>query len=69
MSSLSSSISAMAAMSYVATASLRAKAIMQRNKADQYPLTRFKGYAYYLHNPSLDLWQPIEQILKDCGIL
>ena len=53
----------------VATAILRAKAIMQRNESDQYPLTRFKGYAYYLHNPSLDLWQPISQILIDCGLI
>ena len=47
----------------------RAKAIMQRNARDNYPLTRFKGYEYYAHNPSLDLWQPIETILMDCGIL
>ena len=53
----------------VVTAILRAKTIMQRNERDGYPLTRFKGYAYYLHNPSLELWQPIEQILNDCGII
>ena len=53
----------------VVTAILRAKTIMQRNVRDGYPLTRFKGYAYYLHNPSLELWQPIEQILNDCGII
>lgn len=47
----------------------RAKAIMQRNERDNYPLTKFKGYEYYSHNPSLDLWQPIEKILKDCGLL
>ena len=40
----------------VVTAILRAKTIMQRNERDIYPLTRFKGYAYYLHNPSLELW-------------
>ena len=53
----------------VVTAILRAKTIMQRNERDGYPLTRFKGYAYYLYNPSLELWQPIEQILNDCGII
>lgn len=47
----------------------RAKAIMQRNARDNYQLTRFKGYEYYAHNPSLDLWQPIETILMECGIL
>lgn len=47
----------------------RAKTIMQRNERDGYSLTQFKGYLYYIHNPSLDLWQPIETILKDCGLL
>ncbi len=47
----------------------RAKAIMQTNARDGYQLTQFKGYSYYTHNPSLDLWQPIEKILNDCGLL
>ena len=46
----------------VLTALSRAKAIMQRNERDGYPITQFKGYRYYIHNPSLDLWQPIETI-------
>lgn len=53
----------------VLTALSRAKAIMQRNERDGYPLTQFKGYSYYIHNPSLDLWQSIEAILSDCGLL
>lgn len=53
----------------VLTALSRAKAIMHRNERDGYPLTQFKGYSYYAHNPSLDLWQPIERILSDCGLL
>ena len=53
----------------VLTTLTRAKAIMQRNERDGYPLTQFKGYRYYIHNPSLDLWQPIEAILSDCGLL
>lgn len=53
----------------VLTALSRAKAIMQRNEQDGYPVTQFKGYRYYTHNPSLDLWQPIETILSDCGLL
>lgn len=53
----------------VLTALSRAKAIMQRNERDGYQLTQFKGYRYYIHNPSLDLWQPIEAILSDCGLL
>ena len=47
----------------------RAKSIMQRNEIFGYQLTQFKGYAYYIHNPSLDLWQPIEKILNDCALL
>ncbi len=53
----------------VLTALSRAKAIMQRNERDGYQLTQFKGYKYYIHNPSLDLWQPIETILSDCDLL
>ena len=53
----------------VLTALSRAKAIMHRNERDGYHLTQFKGYSYYIHNPSLDLWQPIETILRDCGLL
>lgn len=47
----------------------KAKAIMQRNERDGYRPSQFKGYSYYRNNPSLDLWQPIEQILSDCGLL
>lgn len=46
----------------------RAKHIMQRNERGGYLLSQFKGYQYYLHNPSLALWQPIEKILRDCGL-
>lgn len=53
----------------VITAVGEAKKIMQRNELVGYPLTHFKGYSYYAHNPSLDLWQPIEIILSDCGLL
>lgn len=47
----------------------RAKSIMQRNERDGYQQTQYKGFAYYIHNPSLDLWQPIEAILSDCGLI
>lgn len=47
----------------------RARTIMQRNERDGYQLTQYKGYQYYMHNPSLDLWQPIDKILRDCGLL
>ena len=47
----------------------RAKVIMKRNEENGYSMTQFKGYTYYIHNPALDLWQPIEQILNDCHLL
>lgn len=47
----------------------RAREIMRRNEQNNYPSVKFKGYSYYPHNPSLDLWQPIEQIMRDCGLL
>jgi len=53
----------------VLSALSRAKTIMQRNERDDHQITHFKGYSYYIHNPSLDLWQPIETILSDCGLL
>ena len=53
----------------VKTAIDRAKNIMLRNQRDGYPLTQYKGYAYYIHNPSLDLWQPIEAMLQECGLI
>ena len=53
----------------VKTAIDRAKNIMLRNQWDGYPLTQYKGYAYYIHNPSLDLWQPIEAMLQECGLI
>ena len=53
----------------VKTAIDRAKNIMLRNQRDGYPLTQYKGYEYYIHNPSLDLWQPIEAMLQECGLI
>jgi hypothetical protein len=46
----------------------RAKLIMQKNKDNRYTLHQYKGYKYYKENPSLDIWEPIEKILKDCGL-
>ncbi len=46
----------------------RAKAIMKRNQENGYTLQDYKGYKYYKENPSLMVWEPVEKILKDCGI-
>ena len=45
-----------------------AKRIMQRNERDGYRMTQYKGYAYYLHNPSLDLVGAL-QLGRVCSVI
>ena len=47
----------------------RAKNIMETNENNGYILHQYKGFKYYKENPSLMIWEPIENILKDCGII
>lgn len=47
----------------------RAKVIMQRNEQNGYVLQEYKGYKYYKENPSLDIGEVIEVILKDCELI
>lgn len=47
----------------------RAKKIMDKNENEKYKLYEYKGYNYYKENPSLMVWEPVEKILKDCGLL
>lgn len=47
----------------------RAKVIMQRNRDNGYTLHKYKGYEYYKENPSLTVWEAVEIILKDCGLV
>ena len=47
----------------------RAKSIMENNRKNGYKLHEYKGYEYYKENPSLMVWEPIEKILKKCGII
>lgn len=47
----------------------RAKVIMRKNEEMGYRLQEYKGYRYYKENPSLSLWEQIEQILTDCKVL
>ena len=46
----------------------RAKTIMQRNQDRGYVLQQYKGYKYYKENPSLAVWEVVDNILKDCGL-
>lgn len=47
----------------------RAKTIMKRNEDSGYKLQQYKGYSYYKQNPSLSIWETVEKILSECGIL
>lgn len=56
-------------LSEVNTAIERSKAIMQINEENGMVLQQYKGYRYYRENPSLSIWESIEKILKDCGLI
>lgn len=56
-------------LSNVIDAVNRAKTIMQKNNDNGYVLQQYKGYWYYKENPSLAIWEAIEKILKDCGLM
>ena len=56
-------------LSNVIEAVKRAKTIMQRNQDRGYVLQQYKGYSYYKENPSLAIWEVVENILKDCELL
>lgn len=56
-------------LSNVIAAVERASKIMQKNKENGYKLIEYKGYRYYKENPSLSMWEAIENILKDCKLI
>lgn len=47
----------------------RSKSIMQANRDNNLVLQQHKGYEYYSDNPSLSVWESIENILKDCKLI
>jgi hypothetical protein len=47
----------------------RSKAIMQSNQGNDYVLCQYKGYKYYIKNPSLSIWVIVEKIMTECGLL
>jgi len=47
----------------------RGKMIMQFNTKNNYRMVNYKGYKYYLENPSLTIWESIEKIMKDCDLI
>lgn len=56
-------------LSNVIDAVSRARIIMQRNRENGYTLHNYRGYKFYKENPSLTIWEAIERILKDCGLI
>ena len=53
----------------VISAISRAKAIMNNNKDIRWREKEYKGNKYYEDNPSLTIYESIEKILMDCGII
>lgn len=47
----------------------RAKAITDKNEENGYTLHEYKTYKYYRENPSLAIWETVERILCECGIM
>ena len=47
----------------------RAKDIMNKNKENGHILENYKGYKFYKENPSLSIWEIIEKMLYECGLL
>ena len=44
----------------------RAKKITQNNKEIGNPQKSYKGFRYYQDNPSLSIWEIVEEILTEC---
>ena len=55
-------------LSHVRDAICRAKAITERN-ASNFKVHEYKGYKYFDENPSLSLWEAIEEILEQCNLI
>lgn len=47
----------------------RAKMVMQRNEECGYVLLQYKRFRYYRENPSLSIWESIENILRECELM
>lgn len=47
----------------------RAERIMRRNEEKGFVRQKYKGYSFYRENPSLSIWESIQKILNDCGLM
>ena len=52
----------------VRTAIRRSKEIMTLIDVLGYRQLEYKGYRYYTENPALEVWKPIDLILRDCNL-
>lgn len=53
-------------LSDVKEAVRRAKKITQNNKELGNPMKSYKGFKYYQNNPSLSIWEIVDEILIEC---
>lgn len=53
----------------VKSAISRSKRIMNINQQNNAVMKNYKGFKYYIDNPSLTIWESVEKILKDCGLI
>lgn len=53
----------------VKEAIMRSRYIMERKADDGQRLIQYKGFSYYSENPSLPIWEAVERILHECGII
>ena len=56
-------------LSNVKDAVQRARIITGKNQEYGYTHHSYKGYCYYRENPSLLIWESVERILYDCGLM
>lgn len=47
----------------------RSEQLMKQNEEAGFVPQRYKGYSYYQENPSLTIWESVQKILKECGLL
>lgn len=47
----------------------RAKTLMKQKYENGEQKYTYRGYEYYLDNPALSIWQKVETILKECGVV
>lgn len=53
----------------VKTAIVRSKNIMEAKASNEERQEQYKGFKYYKENPALTIWEPVEAILCECGLI